>query len=208
MARYVESVCKLCRREGIKLFLKGERCLSEKCAIDRRNYAPGEHGQRRSKPTDYGLQLREKQKTRRIYGVLERQFRGYYHKAAHQHGITGANLLVLLERRLDNIVYRMGFANSRSEARQLVNHGHFLVTGRQVDIASYLVKAGDTVQVRDKSKKIPGILSAIQNTKTRGFPAWLSSEIDKLKGVVTSIPTREEIELPIQEQLIVELYSK
>ncbi len=208
MARYIKSVCKLCRREGVKLFLKGERCLNEKCAIDRHNYAPGEHGQRRSKPTDYWLQLSEKQKTRRIYGVLERQFRGYYHKAARQRGITGANLLVLLERRLDNIVYRLGFATSRAEARQLVNHGHFLVNGGRVDISSYLVKAGDTIQVRDKSKEMPGILSALQNTKTRGFPEWLTLEIDKLKGVVTSIPTREEIDLPIQEQLIVELYSK
>lgn len=208
MARYNEAVCKLCRREGVKLFLKGGRCLSEKCAIDRRNYAPGEHGQRRSKPTDYGLQLREKQKARRIYGVLERQFRGYYHKAARQRGITGANLLTLLERRLDNIVYRMGFASSRSEARQLVNHGHFLVNDRRVDIASYLVKAGDTIQVKDGSKKLPCIVSAVKAAKERGALEWLSLEADKLRGLVNNIPTREQIDLPLQEQLIVELYSK
>lgn len=208
MARYIGSACKLCRREGVKLFLKGGRCLGEKCAQDRRSYAPGVHGQRRSKPTDYGLQLREKQKARRIYGVLERQFRGYYHKAARQRGITGANLLTLLERRLDNIVYRIGFAASRSEARQLINHGHFLVNGRRVDIASYLVEAGDTIQVKDGSKQLPCIKSAVDAAKERGGPEWLSLEADKLRGLVNSIPTREQIDLPLQEQLIVELYSK
>jgi small subunit ribosomal protein S4 len=191
------------------LFLKGSRCLTEKCALERRNYGPGEHGQRRSKkPTDYGLQLREKQKARRIYGVLERQFRGYYRRAARQRGITGVNLLILLERRLDNMVYRMGFAASRAEARQLVNHGHFLVNGRRVDIPSYLVKAGDTIQVRDKSKQVACILSAVKGMKERGLPEWLSVDTDKLRGVVNSIPAREEIDLPLQEQLIVELYSR
>jgi small subunit ribosomal protein S4 len=208
LARYIGSACKLCRREETKLFLKGERCLGEKCAIDRRNYPPGEHGQRRTKPTNYGLQLREKQKARRVYSILERQFRGYYYKAARQRGITGENLLTLLERRLDNMVYRMGFAVSRTAARQLVNHGHFLVNGKPVDIPSYLVKAGDVIQVKDKSKNIPQILSSLKGTKERGVPDWLHLEADKLTGVVSSLPTREQMDLPLQEQLIVELYSK
>lgn len=208
MARYKGSVCRLCRREGMKLFLKGERCYKEKCAFDRRNYAPGQHGQRRKKMSDYGLQLREKQKVRRIYGILEKQFRGYFKKAEKQRGITGENLLQLLEKRFDNMIYRFGFANSRNEARQLVKHGHFTVNGGKVNIPSYLVKVNDVIEVNQKSRDITKITEALEAVERRGVPNWLELDKKKMRGVVNSLPAREDIVFPIQEQLIVELYSK
>ena len=208
MARYRESVCRLCRREGLKLFLKGDRCYTEKCAFERRGYAPGEHGQMRKKPTDYGIQLREKQKLKRMYGVLESQFKGYFEKADRQKGITGTNLLLFLERRLDNMVFRMGFANSRTEARLLVRHGHFLVGGKSVDIPSYLVKAGDEIEVRQKSRTMPRILEAMEIVARRGVPQWLSLDKGNFKGLVKSLPARDELTMPVREQLVVELYSK
>jgi len=199
----------LCRRENIKLFLKGERCYSDKCALERRQYAPGEHGQRRAKLSDYGLQLREKQKARRIYGVLERQFRNYYRKASRQKGITGTNLLMLLENRLDNLVYRMGFASSRAEARMLVTHGHFQVNGRKVDIPSYSVKVGSVIEVREKSRKMERIINALEAARQRGtIPPWVEVEPEKFRGTLKYLPSREELAVPIQEHLIVELYSK
>lgn len=209
MARYTEAVCKLCRREGTKLFLKGERCYTDKCGIVRRNYPPGQHGQARVKLSEYALQLREKEKIRRIYGVLERQFRGYFVRAAQMKGITGDNLLQILERRLDNLVQRMGFACSKKEARQLVRHGHVLVNGRRVNIPSYLLKAGDVIELHEKSRAIAHIQQNLSAVEKRGFPSWL--EIDKaaFKGRVLSLPTRDEVTLPIvKEQLVVELYSK
>lgn len=206
MARYTGPVCKLCRREGQKLFLKGERCFSDKCAIDRRNYVPGQHGrQRRSKVSEYGVQLREKQKVRRMYGVLEKQFRNYFKKAARKSGVTGDNLLQILERRLDNVVYRLGLAPSRKAGRQLVRHGHFLVNGKQVNIPSYLVSAEDVISAREKS------MNVIRNLARKGrvnIPAWLSLDAPKLTGTVLQLPAREDITIPIQEQLIIELYSK
>ncbi len=208
MARYIGPSCKLCRREATKLFLKGTRCLSDLCALERRNYPPGEHGQRRSKPTDYGLQLREKQKARRMYGILEKQFRGYYYKAASSKGITGTNLLILLERRLDNIVYRMGFAASRNQARHLVRYGHFWVNGKRVDIPSYLVKKGDIVQVAEKSRELGSIKQVAERGKTRAVPEWLNVEFTKLKGSILDMPEREQINVPLEEQMIVNLYSK
>ncbi len=208
MARYIGSVCRLCRREGMKLFLKGERCYSEKCAVTRRNYAPGQHGQRRPKPSEYGLQLREKQKVKRIYGVLERQFRGYFARADRRKGITGENLLLTLEQRLDSVVYRLGFASSRAQARQLVCHGHFLVNNRKVDIPSYLVKTGDVIQVRERSRDLEPIKTALETVEQRGVPPWLELDKEEFKGIVQQLPTRDQITLPIQEQLIVELYSK
>ena len=208
MARYTQSVCRLCRRENLKLFLKGERCYTEKCAVDRRSYAPGQHGQSRKKVSDYGAQLREKQKVRRIYGLLENQFRITFKKADQQKGITGENLLALLERRLDNIVYRLGFANSRNEARQLVLHGHFRVNHSKVNIPSYLVKPGDAIELREKSKKVVRILEALEGVARRGVPQWLELDKDELKGQVKALPHREDITIPIQEKLIVELYSK
>ena len=208
MARYTGPVCKLCRREGIKLFLKGERCYSSKCAIERRGYAPGQHGQRRTKVTEYGVQLREKQKVRRIYGVLERQFYGYYAEASRQKGITGEVMLQLLERRLDNVVYRAGFSTSRAQARQLVRHGHFLVNGRKVDVPSYSVRQGDVVSVRQSSLENAAIAHAMEEVKGRGVPEWIALDASKLSGTISSLPTREQINLPVQEQLIVELYSK
>jgi small subunit ribosomal protein S4 len=208
LARYRGSVCRLCRREGLKLFLKGDRCYSDKCAIERRGYAPGEHGQMRRKQSDYGVQLREKQKLKRLYALLEKQFRGYFERADQQKGITGTNLLLFLERRLDNMVFRMGFANSRSEARQLVRHNHFNVSGRAVNIPSYLIKVGDEVQVREKSRKVEKILDAMETVARRGVPQWLDVDKDNFKGTVKTLPTREELTMPIQEQLIVELYSK
>ena len=208
MARYVGPVCRLCRREGMKLFLKGERCYTDKCGYERRSYPPGQHGQvRRRKRSDYGEQLREKQKVKRIYGVLEDQFRRYFEQAERTRGITGETLLQLLERRLDNAVYRLGFATSRPQARQLVRHGHFLVNGKKVDIPSYTVKVGDVVSVRETSRKNPSILHAVEEVKGRGIPEWLSLAGD-MEGKVVSVPTREQINLPVQEQLIVELYSK
>jgi small subunit ribosomal protein S4 len=209
VARYTGPVCRLCRREGIKLFLKGERCYTDKCAIERRNYPPGQHGQGRGKKaTEYSVQLREKQKLKRIYGMLEGQFRRLFSLAERKRGITGDTLLLLLERRLDNMVYRMGFATSRTEARQLVRHGHFLVNGRRVDVPSYLVNPGDEVQVREASKKIVRIQEAADLMQRRGVPEWLEVNKDSLTGRVRSLPTRAQLTLPINEQLIVELYSK
>ncbi len=209
MARYIGPVCRLCRREGMKLFLKGERCYTEKCAIEKRNMPPGMHTKaRRAKLVGYGLQLREKQKVKRIYGVLENQFRRYFETADRQRGITGETLLQLLERRLDNAVYRLGFATSRAQARQLVRHGHFLVNGKKVDIPSYQVRSGDAITVRQSSQKNPAILQALEEVKGRGVPAWLSLDPTGIAGKVLSLPTREQINLPVQEQLIVELYSK
>jgi len=199
----------LCRRENLKLFLKGDRCYGDKCAFERRPYAPGQHGQRRAgKYSDFRVQLREKQKVKRIYGLLEKQFRGYYFRAERQKGITGTNLLILLESRLDNIVYRMGFSSSRNQARQMVMPNHFLVNGREVNIPSYQVKPGDVVEVREKSRKIPQILEAMETVVRRDVPNWIQIEKDKFKGVLGSLPNREELTMPIQEQLIIELYSK
>ena len=209
MARYIGPVCRLCRREGMKLFLKGERCYTEKCAIEKRNFAPGQHGKtRKAKLAGYGLQLREKQKVKRIYGVLEDQFRGYFEEAERTRGITGVTLLQLLERRLDNVIYRLGLSTSRSQARQLVRHGHFLINGKKVDIPSYSLKQGDVVTILGRSQKNVTIEHAIQEVKGRGIPEWLSFDGGALSGRVVSIPTREQINLPVQEQLIVELYSK
>jgi len=208
LARQIKSACRLCRRENLKLFLKGERCYTEKCAIDRRNYAPGQHGQNRRKFSDYGAQLREKQKVKRLYGLLENQFRNTFKEADRQKGITGEVLLSLLERRLDNAVYRLGFANSRNEARQLVRHNHFAVNHSKVNIPSYLVKPGDVIEVREKSKKVVRIQEALEGVARRGIPQWLELDKDQMKGSVKSMPTREEITIPIQEKLIVELYSK
>ncbi len=209
MARYIGPVCRLCRREGMKLFLKGERCYTEKCGIEKRNMPPGMHTKaRRAKLVGYGLQLREKQKVKRIYGVLENQFRRYFETADRQRGITGETLLQLLERRLDNAIYRLGFATSRAQARQLVRHGHFLINGKKVDIPSYQLRAGDAVTVRQSSQKNPAILHALEEVKGRGVPVWLSLDSAGVAGKVVSLPTREQINLPVQEQLIVELYSK
>jgi small subunit ribosomal protein S4 len=209
MARYIGPVCRLCRREGMKLFLKGERCYTEKCAIEKRNFAPGQHGKsRKSKLVGYGVQLREKQKVKRIYGVLEDQFRRYFEQAERTRGITGETLLQLLERRLDSVAYRLGFATSRPQARQLVRHGHFIVNGRKVDIPSFSVKPGDVVAVRQRSRKNTIILHALEEVKGRGVPEWLQANMEGMEAKVSSIPTREQINLPVQEQLIVELYSK
>jgi len=208
LARHTESVCRLCRRENLKLFLKGERCYTEKCAYDRRNYPPGQHGQDRKKFSDYGTQLREKQKVKRMYGILENQFRNIFKEADRQKGITGETLLSLLERRLDNIIYRLGFANSRNEARQLVRHNHFLVNQSKVNIPSYLVKPGDVIELREKSKKVVRILEALEGVARRGVPQWLELDKDQMKGSVKGLPTREDITIPIQEKLIVELFSK
>lgn len=208
MARYTKSSCRLCRRENLKLFLKGERCYTEKCAFDRRSYGPGQHGQGRKKFSAYGVQLREKQKVKRIYGLLENQFRNTFKEADRRKGITGENLLQLLERRLDSTVYRLGFANSRNEARQLVRHNHFAVNRSKVNIPSYLIKPGDVIEVREKSKKVVRILEALEGVARRGVPQWLELEKEQLKGSVKGLPVREDITLPIQEKLIVELYSK
>jgi small subunit ribosomal protein S4 len=209
MARYIGPVCRLCRREGMKLFLKGERCYTEKCAIEKRNFVPGQHGKsRKSKLAGYGVQLREKQKVKRIYGVLEDQFRRYFEQAERTRGITGETLLQLLERRLDNVAYRLGFATSRAQARQLVRHGHLTVNGRKVDIPSYSLKPGDVVAVRQSSQKSAAILHALEEVKGRGVPEWLQVEAERMTAKIGSIPTREQINLPVQEQLIVELYSK
>jgi len=192
----------------LKLFLKGDRCYGDKCAFERRNYAPGDHGQIRRKYSDYGVQLREKQKLKRMYGLLERQFRGYFGKADRQKGITGTNLLLFLERRLDNMIFRMGFANSRNEARQLVRHDHFLVNGKPVNIPSYLVDVGSEIQVREKSRKVERIIEAMETVARRSIPQWLELDKDNFKGVVKALPSREELVMPVQEQLVVELYSK
>jgi small subunit ribosomal protein S4 len=192
----------------MELYLKGERCYTDKCAIKRRNYPPGQHGQGRTKVSDYGVQLREKQKVRRIYGILEKQFRSYFEKADRMKGVTGENLLVLLERRLDNLVYKLGFASSRLEARQLVKHGHFTLNGRKVNIPSILLKTGDVVELREKSRKIARINESLDSVVRRGIPQWLDLDKDAYKGLIKSLPVREDITMPIQEQLIVELYSK
>jgi small subunit ribosomal protein S4 len=198
----------LCRRENLKLYLKGDRCYSDKCAFERRSYPPGQHGKGRSKYSDYAIQLREKQKVKRIYGVLEKQFRLYFEKADRMKGITGDNLLLLLERRMDNMVFRLGFASSRSEARQLVRHGHFLVNGRRVNIPSYLISQEETIEVREKSKKIPRIVESLEAVARRGVPHWLELDDKKMTGKVVLLPSREDLTMPIKEQLIVELYSK
>jgi small subunit ribosomal protein S4 len=210
LARYRGPVCRLCRREGMKLFLKGERCHSEKCAIERRNFVPGQHGKdRKAKLVGYGLQLREKQKVRRIYGVLETQFRNTFEKAAHMKGITGENLLASLERRLDSVLYRMGLATSRSQGRQIVRHGHILVNGKKVDIPSYVVRPGEEISVREKSKTNVAILSAREATAHAPSPSWMDVDRENFKGRINSNPRRDELtQIPITEQLIVELYSK
>ena len=208
MARYTGPSCKLCRREGVKLFLKGERCYTDKCSFDRRPYPPGQHGQRRMKFTEYGIRLREKQKVRRIYGVLERQFRTYFAKADRGKGVTGEALLGLLERRLDSTIYRLGFAATRSDARQLVRHKHVRINDKSVNIPSYLVRPGDVISIREKSKTKGRILSALEGVDRRGVPEWLELDKENLKATVKTMPNREEITLPIQEQLIVEFYSR
>ncbi len=208
MARYTESVCRLCRREGQKLYLKGDRCYSDKCAIVKRSYAPGQHGQQRKKVSEYGLQLREKQKVRRIYGVQEKQFRRIFAEAERRSGVAGENLLTLLETRLDNVVYRMGMAASRIEARQLVNHGHFTVNGRKVNIPSYVVRVGDVVAVREKSKQSNKFAEIAEALASKSIPGWLDVDKEKLEGKVVALPTREDIDIPITEQLVVELYSR
>ncbi|NEZ46644.1 30S ribosomal protein S4 [Clostridium niameyense] len=206
MARYTGATCRICRREGLKLFLKGDRCFTDKCAFARRGYAPGQHGQSRKKMSNYGLQLREKQKAKKIYGVLERQFRRYYKEADRRRGITGENLLRLLEMRLDNVVYRLGYGNSRTEARQLVTHGHFLINGKKVDIASCQVSVNDVISVCDKSKATEKFKTFAENPKT--LPAWLSADPEKFEGKIVREPAREDIDVPVNETLIVELYSK
>jgi len=208
VARYTGAVCRHCRREGLKLFLKGERCYTDKCAIERRNYPPGEHGQARPKFSEYSIQLREKQKLRRIYGVLERQFQRYFGLADRKKGVTGEMLLQLLERRFDNIVYRLGFATSRAEARQLVRHGHFQVNGRKVDVPSYLVRRGDVVTVRERSRSVARIRDALELAQRRGVPEWLEVVAETFTGTVKSFPARADLTMPINEKLVVELYSK
>lgn len=208
MARYIGPTCRLCRRENTKLFLKGDRCYTDKCAFEKRNYPPGQHGQNKTKISNYGLQLREKQKVKRIYGILERQFKLYYEKADRMKGIVGENLLSLLERRLDNVVYRLGFAVSRRQARQLVRHNHFLVNGKKVNIPSYLVKPNDVISIKEKSLNSPLIKENIEAIVRKSIPSWLELDRDNLKGIVRALPLRSDIEYPIQEQLIIELYSK
>jgi len=208
LGRYTGPVCKLCRREGVKLFLKGDRCYSDKCALERRSYPPGEHGQRTVKLTGYGLQLREKQKLKRIYGVSEKQFRIYFAKADRMKGVTGDNLISLLERRLDNVVYKLGFAASRKEARLLVSHNHFLVNGRKVNIPSYLVKEGDVIELKENSKEKSKFVETIEASQRRTIPEYLEMDREGLKGIVKRLPKRDDVQLPVNEQLIVELYSK
>ena len=208
MARYTGAVCKLCRRERMKLFLKGAKCDTMRCPVERKPYPPGEHGRGRTKDSEYLLQLREKQKARRVYGVLEKQFRGYYEEAVSKKGKTGEVLLQILESRLDNVVYRAGLAKSRDHARQLVKHGHFVVNGKKVDIPSYSVREGDVITVLGRTQKNPTIEHAMEEVKGRGIPAWLSFDPSSISGRIVSMPTREQINLPVQEQLIVELYSK
>ena len=209
MARYRDSVCRHCRRENLKLYLKGDRCYSDKCAFDRRSYPPGQHGERRGrKISDYGIQLREKQKVKRMYGLSEKQFHLFFERADRLKGVTGTNLLVMLERRLDNVVYRLGFTNSRAQGRQFVLHNHFLINGKKVNVPSMLVKVGDKIEVREGSKKISAIADSLEAVVRRGIPQWLELEKENFKGVVNSFPVREDITMPIQEQLIVELYSK
>jgi small subunit ribosomal protein S4 len=209
LARETGASCRLCRRENLKLFLKGDRCYGDKCAFERRPYAPGQHGQRRGgKFSDYQLQLREKQKVKRMYGLLENQFRRYYELAEKHKGITGTNLLLLLECRLDNVIYRMGFASSRDQARQIVRHNHVLVNNRRVDIPSFQVKTGDIVEIQEKKRKIPGILEAMETVARRGIPNWMEVDKETFRGTLKALPNREDLTMPIQENLIVELYSK
>lgn len=208
MARYTDALCKVCRREGEKLFLKGDRCYTDKCGIERRRYGPGLHGQNRKKLSDYGLQLREKQKIKQTYGILERQFKRYFYIAEKMKGITGSNLLQLLERRLDNVVYRLGLASNRRQARQLITHGHLTVNGTRVTIPSYLVRAGDFISPSESSKKLMVIQESIAKAEHRGFPSWVEMDINNLRGKILHLPLRDEIALPVQEQLVVELYSK
>lgn len=209
MSRYRGSVCRLCRRENLKMFLKGDRCYSDKCAFDRRSYPPGQHGQRRGrKISDYGIQLREKQKVKRMYGLSEKQFHLFFERADKQKGITGTNLLIMLERRLDNVVYRLGFANSRTQGRHFVRHNHFLVNGQKINIPSYLIRVGDVIEIQKKSRNMQAIRDSLDAVVRRGVPQWLDLEKENLKGIVKSFPVREDLTMPIQEQLIVELYSK
>ena len=208
MARYIDAQCRRCRREGQKLFLKGERCFSDKCSVARRNYAPGEHGQKRAKLSEYGTQLREKQKTKAYYGVGEKQFRKYFEMASNKKGVTGENLLQLLESRLDNVIYRLGFGSSRAQARQMVNHGQFEVNGKKVNIPSYLVKAGDVITVRENKQDNSTLKINIETSTTRSVPEWLERDDKKLSGKVIRLSSREDIDIPIEEHLIVELYSK
>ena len=208
MARYTDEQCRICRREGQKLFLKGSRCYSDKCSISRRNYAPGQHGQKRAKLSEYGTQLREKQKTKSYYGVGEKQFRGYFQMASNKKGVTGDNLLQILESRLDNVVYRLGFGASRAQARQLVNHGQFEVNGKKVDIPSYLVKAGDVITVRENKKENATIKANVEANAARPVPAWLELNNETLSGKVVRLASRADVDLPVEEHLIVELYSK
>jgi len=209
LARYREAVCRLCRREGVKLFLKGQRCLTDKCEIEKRNFAPGQHGKsRRPKVVGYGLQLREKQKLRRLYGILEDQFRSYFEKAARMKGVTGETLLLMLERRLDNVVYRLGLASSRAAARQLVRHGHILVAGRKVNIPSFAVVPGQEIAVKEPSRNLAGVQRALDLSGGRSVPLWLQLDREALKANFISLPKREDVNFPIQEQMIVELYSK
>lgn len=208
MARYSGSVCRLCRRENLKLFLKGERCYTDKCAIERRNYPPGQHGQRRPKFSEYSVQLREKQKVKRMYGLLEKQFRRTFELAERVKGITGEALLVLLERRLDNVTYRLGFASSRADARMLVRHGHIVVNGRRVTIPSYFIRAGDVVTVKDQSRKLDRVVAALEGAQRRGVPEWVELDREGVSGKIKYLPARGDITAPINEKLIVELYSK
>ncbi len=208
MARYKDEQCRICRREGQKLFLKGDRCYSDKCSVSRRNYGPGQHGQKKAKLSEYGTQLREKQKTKSFYGVGEKQFRKYFEMASNKKGITGDNLLQILESRLDNVIYRLGFGSSRAQARQIVNHGLFEVNGRKVDIASYLVKAGDVITVRELKKDKVIVKENAQANSARPVPGWLEKDTEKLSGKVIRLASREDVDLPVQEHLIVELYSK
>ena len=208
MARYKDEQCRICRREGQKLFLKGSRCYTDKCSVSRRNYAPGEHGQKKTKLSEYGTQLREKQKTKSFYGVGEKQFRKYFDMASKQKGITGERLLQILESRLDNVVYRLGYGSSRPQARQLVNHGHFNVNGKKVDIASYLVKPGDVISVRETKKDSAIIKENVEANSARPVPAWLEKDAQNLSGKVITLASREDVDIPVEEHLIVELYSK
>ena len=208
MARYTDSVCRLCRRENLKLFLKGERCYTDKCAIERRNYPPGQQGQGRPKFSEYSIQLREKQKVKRIYGLLENQFRRTFAQANRTKGITGETLLVLLERRLDNVAYRLGFASSRAEARTLVRHGHVLVNGRKTNIPSYSVRAGDVISVKEQSRQLGRVVAAMEGSQRRGVPDWAEVDRDAVSGRIKILPSRSDVTMPINEKLIVELYSK
>lgn len=208
MARYIGPVCRLCRREGTKLYLKGDKCYTDKCPVSRRSYAPGQHGQARKKVSEYAIQLREKQKLRRIYGVLEAQFERYFEEAARRRGITGEVLLQLLETRLDNVVYRLGFASSRPEARQLVRHGHFAVNGKKVSIPSYQLKVGDVVSVRERSRSLAKIKELAESAAQKSVPDWLKLDVDNFAGTVVAIPTRDQIDIDVQEHMVVELYSR